>query len=179
MKKQNLTTRQLAWLAICIALSLVSKRLIAPITNVLTDLIRIPGGGAATAFSLMFLILGCSGVEWRFAGTFSALTQGILALILGMSGYQGALILVSYTVPGMVMDLVRRLLPAEHPLYYPVVCTLTNISSALLSNLLVFRLYGIAFLLWLLVAAWCGILAGCLGRELHKRIRIGIMRGAV
>ena len=52
--KQRKPLRHLAFLAICVALSLVTKRIISPVTNLLTDMIRIPGGGAATAFSLMF-----------------------------------------------------------------------------------------------------------------------------
>ena len=63
--KQKIPLRHLTFLAICIALSLVSKRIVSPITNLLTDLIRIPGGGAATAFSLMFLLVGLYLRNWR------------------------------------------------------------------------------------------------------------------
>ena len=48
MKKATL--RDLVFLAICVALSLVAKRIISPVTNGLTDFFRIPGGSAAAGF---------------------------------------------------------------------------------------------------------------------------------
>jgi len=53
--KQKVSLRHLTFLAICVALSLVTKRVISPVTNLLTDFLRIPGGGAATAFSVAIL----------------------------------------------------------------------------------------------------------------------------
>ena len=80
MKKATL--RDLAFLAICVALSLVVKRIISPVTNGLTDFFRIPGGSTAAGFSLAFLIIGKRIAPFPFAATVMSLVQALLALAL-------------------------------------------------------------------------------------------------
>lgn len=168
--KQKVPLCHLAFLAICVALSLVTKRVISPITNLLTDFIRIPGGGAATAFSLMFLVVATGGLQWRWATTAAAFVQSLIALSLGMSAYQGAFALLTYTLPGLVIDLVRISYPRRDKVYFPLACAASNTAGALLTNILVFHLKGIAFLLWMLVACTIGLLSGVLGEVLFRRI---------
>ena len=169
--KPCIPLRHLTFLAICVALSLVTKRVISPATNVLTDLIRIPGGGTATAFSLMFLIVGTGILDWRWAATAACFVQALLALSLGMSAYQGGLALVTYSLPGLVIDLFRNLSPRRDQVWFSLCCGAANSAGALLTNLLVFRLKGIAFLLWMLVAASAGLFGGLLGEQIFRRIR--------
>lgn len=168
--KQNVPLRHLTFLAICIALSLVTKRVISPVTNLLTDLIRIPGGGAATAFSLMFLMVGTAGLKWRWATTAAAFVQSLIALSMGMSSYQGLLAVLTYSLPGLVIDLFRMIYPLRDKAYFSLACTTANASGALLTNILVFQQEGIAFLLWLLVVASVGLLGGLLGELLFQKI---------
>ena len=168
--KQKAPTGQLCFLAICVALSLVTKRVISPITNLLTDFIRIPGGGAATAFSLMFLVIATSGMKWPFATAAAGFVQSLIALSLGMSAYQGAFAVLTYTLPGVVIDLFRKFYPHRDKVYFSLSCGAANTAGALLTNLLVFRLEGIAFLLWMLVACIIGTLGGLLGEMLYQRL---------
>jgi len=168
--KNRIPLRQLIFLAICIALSLVTKRVISPITNILTDFIRIPGGGAATAFSLMFLLLGSCAVQWPCAGTLAGFTQSLIALGLGMSAYQGAFALLTYTLPGIVIDLFRRFCPRRDTAFFLLSCAAANTAGACLTNLLVFQLKGIACVLWLLVACTVGLLGGFLGALIFRKV---------
>ena len=168
--RRRVPLRHLTFLAICVALSLLTKRLISPVTNLLTDFIRIPGGGAAAAFSLMFLAVGTAGIHWRWATTAAGFIQGLLAMALGMSAYQGGYAVVTYTLPGLVTDLVRLVYPCRNTAYFALSCAAANTCGALLTTLLVFRLDGLAFVLWLLVAASMGMLAGLLGAVIFKRI---------
>lgn len=168
--KQTISLRHLTFLAICIALSLVTKRVISPVTNLLTDLIRIPGGGAATAFSLMFLLIGTAGLQWRWAATAAAFVQSLIALSLGMSAYQGAFALLTYTLPGLTIDLNRILFRKRDKAYFSLCCAGANSAGAMLTNLLVFRLEGIACLLWLLIAMSMGLAAGLLGETLYQKL---------
>ena len=176
--KQKIPLRHLTFLAICIALSLVTKRVISPVTNLLTDLIRIPGGGAATAFSLMFLLVGTSGLHWCWATTAAAFVQSLIALSMGMSSYQGLFAVLTYTLPGVVIDLFRILFPRRDKTYFSLACATANASGALLTNILVFHLEGVVFLLWILVAASMGLLGGLLGELIFQKIiRISEYRG--
>lgn len=168
--KQKVPLRHLIFLAICVALSLVTKRVISPITNLLTDFIRIPGGGAATAFSLMFLVVGTGGLQWSWAGTAAGFIQSLIALSMGMSAYQGAFAILTYTLPGAVIDLLRRFYPRRDKAFFLLSCAAANTAGALLTNLLVFRLEGITFLLWMLIACVVGLLGGFLGELIFRRM---------
>lgn len=168
--KQKVSLNHLAFLAICVALSLVTKRVISPITNLLTDFLRIPGGGAATAFSLMFLVIGTSRLQWSWATSAAGFIQSLLALSMGMSAYQGAFALVTYTVPGVVIDLLRKFYPHRNKTYFSLACAAANTAGALLTNLLVFKLEGVAFLLWMLIACVIGLGGGFLGGMIFGRI---------
>lgn len=170
MKQQKLPVDQLVFLAICIALSMVTKRVISPVTNILTDFIRIPGGSAATAFSLLFLSIGTARLQWRWAASAGGFVQSLLALALGMSAYQGAFAVLTYTLPGVVIDLFRRFCPHRGKTYFALCCAAANGLCALVTNLLVFRLQGIAFALWMLVACLMGIFAGFFGGVLFHRL---------
>ena len=174
--QNKIPLRHLIFLAICIALSLVTKRVISPITNLLTDFIRIPGGGAATAFSLMFLAVGTSRMPWGWATTAAGFVQSLLALAFGMSAYQGAFAILTYTLPGLVIDLFRKFYPPRDAAFFLLSCAAANTVCALASNLLVFRLEGIAFVLWLLVACLMGMLGGFLGHMIYCRIEKTIRR---
>lgn len=168
--KQRITLHHLVFLAICVALSLVTKRVISPVTNLLTDFIRIPGGGAATAFSLMFLVIATCRLPWKGATTAAAFVQSLIAMALGMSAYQGAFALLTYTLPGLVIDLFRLFYRERDQLYFSLSCAAANTAGALLTNVLVFRLEGITFLLWMLIACVIGMLAGFLGALLFGRL---------
>lgn len=160
----------LTFLAICVALSLGTKRVISPITNLLTDFLRIPGGSAATAFSLAFLVVGTGGLRWRWATTAAGFIQSLIALSMGMSAYQGVFAIVTYTVPGVVVDLFGMFYPHRNKSYFSLSCAAANTAGALLTNLLVFRLEGVAFVLWMLIACTVGLLGGLLGELLFCRI---------
>ena len=169
--KKTVQTRQLVFLSLCVCGGLIAKRFVTPVLNPLTDFIRLPGGGAAAAFSLLFIVLGCTVTDWPFAATLSSLVQGALAFCLGMTGYQGAFTLLTYSVPGIATDVVRRFTPNGSEAYFFLSCCLGNLLCAVVSNLLVFHLRSFTLLLWLLVAACFGGFAGMLGNWICRRLK--------
>ena len=168
---QRIKTRDLAIMAFVLVLGLFSKRIISPVTNLLTDFFRIPGGSAAVGFSLAFLLVGKQSVSVPFAGTLMGFVQSVLAVALGFSGYQGALALLTYTLPGLVLDLAA-FLPVNGMAGRILACVLSCVTSALMSNLLVFHLRGLSLVLWLLLAAVSGVFGGWLAHLVLQRIRI-------
>ena len=167
---QHIKTRDLAVMAFVLVLGLFSKRIISPVTNLLTDFFRIPGGSAAVGFSLAFLLIGRQMVSVPFAGTLMGFAQSVLALALGFSSYQGALALITYTLPGLVMDLAS-LLPSNGLPGRMTACILSCLASALLSDLLVFHLQGLSLILWLLLAALSGMLGGWLAHLVLEKLK--------
>ena len=172
----KINTRQLLMLTFCMMAGFVAKGAVSPFTSVLTDFFRIPGGSLATGFALAFLVLGVSLVPVRGAGTLMGFVQGTLALVLGMSGYQGVLALVTYTIPGIVIDLCSGVMKERDTLYFVLTCIFSNTVCALFSNLLVFHLQGIALLLWLLMGALSGIAGGAIAGMVYRRLSAAVMQ---
>ena len=75
---KRIPARELAFMALCVAIGLVSKRIVSPVTNLLTDLISIPGGSAAVGFTLAFLIIGKLMVSFPAAATAMGFVQALL-----------------------------------------------------------------------------------------------------
>ncbi len=167
----RMTARQLTLMAFCLLLGLLTKRIISPVTNVLTDFFRIPGGSASVGFSLAFLVIGREAVPFFGSATLMGLIQGLLALAMGMSGYQGPLAVFTYTLPGLIIDCSALVMKNRGLPYFLCASVLSCIGSALLSNILVFHLTGAAQALWLLLAACSGLIGGSCAYLLHSRVK--------
>ncbi len=102
---ENVKLRRLIFFALCCDLGLISKRLIAPVSNLITDSLHIPGG-IGTSFSLMFLVLAAALLPRFGCGMLMGAVQSLLALALGMTGSMGALSPIGYIVPGLTVDIV-------------------------------------------------------------------------
>lgn len=170
MKKTNL--RQLIFWALCCGLGLFCKRLVAPIANVITAWLHIPGG-IGTSFSLMFLALAGSLAPSTFCCTKMSFVQSMLALALGMVGNMGILSPLGYVMPGLVMDGMFKLghqlkiRPADT---FILANGLGAVTAAMTANMIVFHLRGMLLVVYLCVAATSGALFGLLGAFLANRL---------
>jgi len=171
--------RRLIFMALCCDLGLFTKRLIAPAANLITDSLHIPGG-IGTAFSLMFLVIAVALMPKFGAGIIMGAVQSGIALAFGMVGSMGALSPIGYIVPGLVIDCVflitrRTKLELTHKML--LANALAGVSASLAANLIVFRLKGVVFLLYLSVACTCGAICGLLGAGVTKRLLPVIGKG--
>ena len=170
---KNITVRELILLAFFADIGFVSKRLIAPFANVLTDFLRVPGG-IGTSFSLMFLVIGACLIRRKGSAAAMALVQCILAMSLGMSGAMGMLSPIGYILPGIVIDLVIALCAGNRA---GALFTMTaanaaaSLTASLTANFIVFRLHGAVLGLYLLIALFSGGLCGMLSALIFRRIR--------
>ena len=164
--------RTLIFLALCCDLGLFSKRLIAPVANLITDFLHIPGG-IGTSLSLMFLVIAAVMTERFGCATIMGVIQSVLALSLGMVGSMGALSAIGYIVPGFVIDLLLSL-TRKSPLSRRDRIVLANAvaapCAALTANFIVFHLQGVVLLLYLCVSATSGAIFGLVGAEIARRL---------
>lgn len=178
MKEYRL--KDMIFLALCCDIGLLSKRLISPFANVITDFLKIPGG-IGTAFSLLFLVIGKDMIPVRGCATLMGFVQSIIMLALGLTGSMGLLAPIGYIMPGIVIDLVFYIgekTGMERSGRMVLANMLASASAGLTANLIVFRLKGIPLALYVTVAllsgAVCGYLAymlSCRLRPLRKNIR--------
>lgn len=168
---QGTRLRKMIFWALCCGLGLFSKRLVAPIANVITGALRIPGG-IGTAFSLMFLAVAGTLAPSRWCCTKMAVVQSMLAVAMGSVGSMGILAPLGYLIPGLVMDtvffLTRPLSSGDRLIFANATGSVT---AALTANAIVFHLWGLILLLYACVAAASGMLFGMLGGWLAAKLK--------
>lgn len=166
----------LNFMALCCVLGLVTKKLINPFANIITEALHIPGG-ISTGFSIMFLVIAAEVVKMKGSGTMMGTVQGFLALAMGRIGSMGILAPIGYIVPGMCVDLVYHLQKAfklsqlERMVFANA---LAAVMASVTANLIVFRLRGPVLWLYLCISATSGTIYGFLGSAIVTRLRAGI-----
>jgi len=159
-------------MALCCVLGLLSKKLINPFANIITDSLHIPGGLSA-GFSILFLVIAAELVQLPHCGLMMGAVQGLLALVTGRVGSMGLLSPIGYLLPGLVIDLVYRI-SSPFSLSRTDRTVLSNSGAAaaasMAANLIVFRLPGPALCLYLGVSATAGAFYGLLASSITARI---------
>lgn len=170
---KNEKVKAIIFMAICCDLGFFAKKLIAPVANIITNWLEIPGG-VTTGFSLMFLVITCLVINKFGCGILMGFVQSIIALSLGMIGSMGALTPISYIVPGLVIDLLVLLsdrFTQNDNLKVPIINMIASISSCVVANVLVFKFFGPVLLIYVIVSAISGLAFGLLGAVILKRIK--------
>lgn len=161
-------------MALCCDIGIVSKKLISPGAKIITEYLHIPGG-ISTTFSLMFIVIGAAFCDFFGCATLMCLVQSIIAIIMGTVGHMGMLVIVSYLVPGLIIDVwfyVFRHLPLKNRSIEIILCNaLAGVGAALCSNFLTFKISGIILWIYLGVAFASGILFGFLALLLVNRLK--------
>jgi len=165
-------------IAIIAALGIAVKPVVVPLAQLITGPF-VPGGAAAGGIYMLFLVLAASLTKVRGAGLLCGLCQGLLVLALGVAGSHGALSLLTYTLPGLAVDLVFLLL-ARKEANLPACCfggMLANITGTAAVNFAFFALPVIPLLLSLCLAAFSGGLGGVAAWGITKQMqKWGIIR---
>ena len=171
----------LIFMALCCILGMITKKLLNPFANIITEALHIPGG-ISTGFSIMFLVIAaeivrgqrCQDPVLQKCGTLMGTVQGLLSLALGRVGSMDILMPVGFIVPGMAIDLVYwgqkhiRLSATERMVFANA---LAAVMASVTANIIVFRLHGAVLGLYLCVSAVSGSIYGFLGAAIAARLR--------
>lgn len=158
-------------------MGIVCKSAIAPAVNILTDMLFIPGGSTVAGISISFLLVGANFVPGKYTATKMAFIQGFMALVMGYSSFQGLFILISYTIPGVVIDMILhpsliRLLNEQNAIKLAGTCGV--ISGLLVTNTAFFNLEPLPFFLFCIMGILSGMMGGELAFMLVCRLRLFI-----
>lgn len=168
----------LAVISLTAAMGIAIKPIIVPLVHIVTGPLYIPGGAAAGGFYMLWLVLGLGMTGKLGTGTLIGLVQGLLVIITGVYGTHGAISIITYTLPGLLIDagaflLGKRLMT---PAGFFILGLLANISGTLLSSIIFFRLPIIPLLLSLCAASLSGGMGGLIAYKLIKELnRTGII----
>lgn len=168
--------RMLIFMALCCDLGLVTKKIINPFANVITDSLHIPGG-ISTGFSIMFLVIAAEMIMRPGCGTLMGTVQGLLALAMGRVGSMGIFMPLGYILPGVAIDavyLVGNQMGWGRTDRMVFANALAAFMASFTANTLVFHLSGPVLLLYLGVSATSGTLYGFLGSAVARRIEPAI-----
>lgn len=161
-------------MAMLAALGVAVKAVINPLAQIITGPLFIPGGAVAGGFYMLFLVLAVSVIQKRGAALLTAAIQALLVLVTMVPGSHGAASLLTYTAPGLAVELVF-LLMHRHRACCPLCCFLAglaaNLTGCYLVNLAIFRLPAVPLLLSLSVAALAGGLGGLIAHAVGVNLQ--------
>ena len=180
---KNSKLMKLNFMALCVVLGIVSKKLLNPLANLITESLHIPGG-VSTGFSIMFLVIATemihspgydrqSGWENK-CGLLMGSVQGFVSLALGRVGSMGILMPIGFMATGAAIDATYTLSkymgfsPTERMVFAN---SFAALMASVTANLIVFHLSGSVLILYLSVSAFSGMVYGFLGYAVAVRVR--------
>lgn len=157
-------------MAVMATLGIVLKPFISTLAHLAVGPLMIPGGAVAGGLYMLWLVLGLGLTGKYGAATLIGFVQALVIMFSGSIGSHGVMTLVSYTLPGVALDLGLFLL--GHKVCCPgcafLAGLLANTTGTFIVNCIFFRLPGLFLALILAVAALSGGLGGLLAWELLK-----------
>lgn len=160
-------------IALTAALGIAIKPIIVPLVHIITGPLYIPGGAAAGGFYMLWLVLGIGLTGKIGTGTLIGLIQALLVIITGAYGTHGAISIITYTIPGIMVDIGAKI--ARDRFFtataFFILGLLANVSGTLLSSLAFFRLPLIPLLLSLSAASLSGGIGGLIAYRITKELR--------
>jgi len=158
------TLKDLLIVAVMAALGIAIKPLVVSLAHLISAPLMIPGGALAGGLYMMWLVMAFGLTGKRGSATLCGIVQAILVLVTGIVGSHGLMSLVSYTMPGLMIDVL--LLAMRHRCCCLPCCFLAgmiaNLTGTLIVNFIFFRLPLVPLLLSLTVAAFSGGIGGLL-----------------
>ncbi len=160
-------------IAMCAGLGIALKPVLVPLVHIITGPLFIPGGAVAGGFYMLFIVVAAGLVGKRWTATLTCAVQAVLVLITGVIGSHGIMSLVTYILPGVMVDLL--LIAIRHRACCALCCFLAgmaaNLTGSFLSNAVFFRLPFVPLMLTLFAGALSGGLGGVVAWSIIKKLR--------
>lgn len=157
-------------MALMAAIGVAIKPVVVTLSHIITGPLFLPGGVVAGGIYMGFIVLGAAMVNKPGAATIIALVQALLVTVTGVFGTHGAVSLLTYTIPGLLID--GLWLAMGHYGCCLLCCFLggmvANIGGSFLVNLTFFRLPLVPLLLMIVVSAISGGVGGIVAWNIKK-----------
>lgn len=120
---------------------------------------------------MMWLVLAITIVNKKFTGSVFGILQAVLVLLVGMAGKQGAFSLISYTLPGIIADLLFHVIRHRTRLITHItLSTAANITGSLATALFFFHLPAVMVVANFALATASGIMGGYLSYGTYQTL---------
>lgn len=169
----NFSVYNLIIISVVSALGIATKPVVVPLIHIVTGPLFIPGGAVAGGFYMFWIVLGTGIVKKFGTGILIGLVQGLLVISTGAMGTHGIMSIISYTLPGISVDIVFLVSKNKNynSLHYVFGCMAANITGTLISNILFFRLPIISVIMVLSTAALSGAVGGLIAFSVNKSLQ--------
>ena len=172
MKEYQFKTKDLLVISLLAAIGLALKPLVKTLTHLISTPLGIPGGTLGGGFSMMWLVLAAAFVPRFGSAALAGLIQGLVVLITGWFGSHGAASLLTYTLPGLVIDLIalvyRRRNRIDGQILY---CVLANLVGTYLVGWMIMRLPKAPLYISLSMSIVSGAIGGVLAWLIYKQLK--------
>jgi ABC-type thiamin/hydroxymethylpyrimidine transport system permease subunit len=168
---KRFSTYDLLLISLLSSVGLAIKPIATPLVHLVSVPLMIPGGSLAGGFYMMWLALAAALIP-KFGSAFLVgLVQAIVVLILGISGSHGIVSLISYTLPGLLVDFVALLLFRRTHLWSQIllVCV-ANITGTVIVTVIIMRLALLPMLISMSASLISGIIGGVLAYWLIQKL---------
>lgn len=168
---QRFSVFDLVIIAMMSALGVAVKPIVVAFVHLITGPLVVPGGSLAGGFYMMWMVLGAAVVKKSGTATLIGLVQAIMVIATGFYGTHGIISLITYTLPGLTVDLLLWItrLEANEKMAMFIGCIGANLCGVFLSNIVFFRLPLIPLLFTLSAGALSGALGGLLAWLVAER----------
>jgi energy-coupling factor transport system substrate-specific component len=172
MNLKGFTVFELILMALLASIGIAAKPVVVPLAHMITVPLGIPGGAIAGGLYMFWIVLARGLVKKNGAATITAFTQAIIVMVTGFMGSHGLLSIVTYTLPGIVVDLYLLIFrrPLKTSLDFFVAGILANMAGAYMTIIVFFRLPLIPMLTSLSGAVISGGLGGIIAYRLYLSI---------
>lgn len=168
---KRFSTKDLIIIAVLAAIGLSIKPIVSPLSKMISTPLMLPGGSFAGGFYMMWLVLALALTGKPGSATIFGVIQAIVVLIQGSFGNHGALSLLTYTIPGIVVDLVGMAFARKDRLFpHLSLCALANMCGALIMAVVIFHHPPLMICVTLSTALASGIVGGYLSFLIHYEL---------
>lgn len=172
IRLKTFTITELVIIGLVAALGIATKPIVVPLVHIITGPLFIPGGSLAGGFYMLWIVLGAGIIKKTGSGTVIAVTQALLAIVLGFYGTHGIVSLLTYTLPGIAVDMVFLFSrnKSYNMLHFFLAGALSNTCGAFTVNLVIFQLPFIPLMLSLSIALFSGGTGGIIAYNLNNKL---------
>jgi len=167
---RSFTLHDLLMIAGLAAVGLAIKPIINPMVHIISSIVRIPGGSLSGGFLMMWMVLARVLVGKPGAAVVYGLAQGLAVMLLGFFGSHGVFSVVSYTLPGVVLEVFALAFRGVSLWHLGLYCVVANVTGAMLVAFVVMQLPALLLYISLIAACVSGMLGGVLADLVFKHM---------
>lgn len=166
---KKLNTLDAVFITLMAACGLAVKPIVGPFFKLIGTALFVPSGSMAGAIYMIWPMLALFVVRRFGTATMVGLIQGIVVMVTGIYGSHGVLTLLTYSVPGIAIDLVYFLIRRSKKRWLMALpAAMGNLSGTLLVGIIIMHLPKIPLIIALAPSFVFGALGGYFSWLIYK-----------